>query len=457
MRARGTARRAARGTVRRTARRTARKNCRSAVILFLLVAGFAGTVFGDEEVQTRAAEWTKLREEREGDREPYRAGRLERTLLEIEKAERPPITKLNLFGFYPRVQGIAQGSRNAIGVRFWQPDIDGSRISASGSAFLSVNRYQYYDFTLGRIAHGPEGGFPERTVKADDVYELGELQVRRGSDTFTLDSFVRYEDYTQLSYFGLGSDSRVEDETDYRLRTATAGLTAGWRWRHLGLMARGGVLETGLMPGTADDTPSTETIFDDASAPGLDAAPDFWWGSLQAAWDRRDVAFNPKRGIFLAVQIARYEDQDRNDFAFTRFGADARGYVSLGSPQRVLALRALYGNENADAGARVPFYLQEFLGGSHTLRGFASFRFRGTDSMLLQAEYRWEPAGAIELAGYVDTGQVAASTSEISLSEFETSYGVGLRFKTWQAVMIRMDLAWSEEGTRFLFRFSQAW
>ena len=123
----------------------------------------------------------------------------------------------------------------------------------------------------------------------------------------------------------------------------------------------------------------------------------------------------------------------------------------------MLALRALYGNQNADAGARVPFYLQEFLGGSHTLRGFASFRFRGTDSLLLQAEYRWEPAGALEFAAYVDAGQVAARTADLSLSELRTSYGVGLRIKSWQAVMIRMDLAWSEEGTRFLFRFSQAW
>ncbi|HEY7514156.1 MAG TPA: BamA/TamA family outer membrane protein, partial [Vicinamibacteria bacterium] len=380
-----------------------------------------------------------------------------RTLLGIEKAERPAIDKLNLFGFYPRIQGIAQGSRNALGVRFWQPDIDGSRISATGSAFVSVNKYQYYDFVLGRIAHGPEGGFPERTVKTDDVYELGQIQVRRGSETFTVAGFVRYEDYTQLDYYGLGNDSVPESQTNYRTRDTTAGLSVGWRYRHLMLAARGGVLETRLLSGTNDDVPSTEEVFDDGTAPGLTAAPDYWFFLAQAAWDRRDVAFNPKNGFFLGLQVSRYEDRRSDAFAFTRYGADARGYFSLGSPQRVVALRALYGNQDADDGARVPFYLQEFLGGSHTLRGFASFRFRGTDSLLLQAEYRWEPAGALELAAFVDAGQVAARSADLSLSELKTSYGVGLRIKTWQAVMVRMDLAWSEEGTRFLFRFSQAW
>jgi outer membrane protein assembly factor BamA len=407
--------------------------------------------------ETRVEEWTKLREAREGHEEPHHPTWLEETLLGVERADRPPISKLNLYGFYPRIQGLAQGSRNAVGVRFWQPDIDGSRISASGSAFVTWNKYQYYDFVLGRMAHGPEGGFPERTVKTDDVYELGQIQVRRGSDTFTLAGFVRYEDYTQLNYYGLGNDSSPDNRTNYRTRDATAGLTAGWRFRHLGLVARGGMLQTKLLPGTKDDVPSTEEVFDDATAPGLTAAPDYWWITGQAVWDLRDVPFNPKNGLFLAAQVSRYEDAGRDGFAFSRLGADARGYVALGSPQRVLALRVLYGNENADAGARVPFYLQEFLGGSHTLRGFASFRFRGTDSLLLQAEYRWEPAAALEFAGYVDTGEVAASSSDIRLSDFRTSYGVGLRVKSWRAVVLRLDLAWSEEGTRFLFRFSQAW
>ncbi|HEY7513524.1 MAG TPA: hypothetical protein VIC87_03555, partial [Vicinamibacteria bacterium] len=70
---------------------TTSRRLESAGILFLLVAFPCVRAigdeegFGDEEV-TRVEEWTKLREEREGRREPYHAGWLERTLLGIEKA-----------------------------------------------------------------------------------------------------------------------------------------------------------------------------------------------------------------------------------------------------------------------------------------------------------------------------------------------------------------------------------
>ena len=433
-------------------------NSRAASVLTILLLGaLPDRLAAQDGGETRAEEYVKQREARAEHLEPYRAGWLERTLLGIEKAEGPSIAQQNLWGFYPRIQGIAQGSRNALGVRFWQPDIDGSRISASGSAFVTVNKYQYYDLNVGRIAHGPEGGFPERTVKSDDVFELGHVYVRRGSERFTLSGFVRYEDYTQLSYYGLGDDSSPDDRTDYRTRDATVGASVGWRFGPLGLIGRGGFLQTKLLPGTSEDVPPTQDVFDDETAPGLSVAPDYWWASAQAVWDRRDVPFNPKRGAFLGVQLARYDDRNGDAFAFSRFGLDARGYVSLGSPQRVLALRALYGNQNADAGAQVPFYLQEFLGGSHTLRGFDSFRFRGTDSILLQAEYRWEPASALEMALFVDAGQVAASSSDFRLSDLRTDVGVGFRVKTWQAVLFRVDVAWSEETARLLVRFSQAW
>ena len=174
-------------------RGTARGRLASAGFQLLLVAFSAVRAIGDEEGVTRTCRGSGRSSARSGraKSEPYEAGWLERKLLGVEKAERPPVTELNLFGLYPRIQGIAQGSRNGLGVRFWQPDIDGSRISATGSAFATVNKYQYYDFILGRIAHGPEGGFPERTVKTDDVFELGQIYVRPGSQTFTVAGFVR--------------------------------------------------------------------------------------------------------------------------------------------------------------------------------------------------------------------------------------------------------------------------
>jgi len=48
---------------------------------------------------------------------------------------------------------------------------------------------------------------------------------------------------------------------------------------------------------------------------------------------------------------------------------------------------------------------------------------------------------------------VAARTDD-DLGSFTTDGGIGLRFKSHQALLMRLDLAWGAEGTKFLLRFS---
>jgi hypothetical protein len=403
--------------------------------------------------ESRAEEWTRLRREQLPELTPYRAGWLERQLLSIEKAERPGILEINYKGFYPRIQSIASGSRNAIGVRLWHPMIDDSRMSVHGSAFYSINRYRFYDLQLGRIPHA-EKAFPLRSVKGDDVYELGQLG-RPHSSRVILYGSVRFQDYTQLNFFGLGPDSSPETRTTYRLKDTLFELVAGYQLsRRLAVTARAGYLDSTVLPGTNEDFPATQDLFDEASAPGLTRQPDYWLLTGQVFLDLRDEPGNPHRGGMLAAQITRYEDRKSSGFRFDRLGVDARGYVPLGSPQRVLALRAYLARDDAAAGSQVPFYLQEFLGGSHTLRGYDNFRFRGTELLLLQAEYRWEAVPAIELLLFTDTGKVASEEGELRTSDYKTDWGVGVRFKSFKAVMMRLDVAWGDEGSRVLLRFN---
>lgn len=406
------------------------------------------------ESETRVEEWTRRRSAQEDRLEPYRAGLIERSLLAIEKAERPTVLELNYRGFYPRIQGIASGSRNALGVRFWQPDLDGTRLSVHGSAFYSWNRYQFYDLQVGRIPHRRHA-FPPRSVKGDDIYELGQLG-RPGASRLILYGSLRYDESTQMSFFGLGPDSQREAESSYRLRDSSFELVTGYQLgRRFAALLRPGYLTSTALPGTREDVPSTGQVFDEATAPGLTRPLDYWYLTGQLFFDGRDAPGNPRRGGMVALQYSEYEDRHGDGFAFARLGVDARAYVPLGSPQRVLALRGYFANENARNGGQVPFYRQEFLGGSHTLRGYADFRFRGTDLLLLQAEYRWEPTPAVELALFVDAGQVASDPSQLDLSGLPRDFGFGIRGKSFKAVLMRLDVAWSEEGTRVYLRFSQ--
>jgi outer membrane protein assembly factor BamA len=132
-------------------------------------------------------------------------------------------------------------------------------------------------------------------------------------------------------------------------------------------------------------------------------------------------------------------------------------YLQLGSIQRILALRGFLQVDDADPGNRVPFYLQEALGGSHTLRGFSSFRLRGEKVLLLQAEYRWEASPALELVLFADAGSVGLTDRPWNPDDLAFDWGAGVRLKTWKDVLMRFDWGHSHETDRFLLRFSSSY
>jgi len=103
----------------------------------------------------------------------------------------------------------------------------------------------------------------------------------------------------------------------------------------------------------------------------------------------------------------------------------------------------------------VPFYLLPTLGGSYSLRGFRSFRFRDRSLLLLQSEYRWRVNDFVHGAVFYETGAVGPQLSD--LGGLRRDYGVGLRAGSRNGVAFRADVALgSGEGTRILIRFDNA-
>lgn len=405
----------------------------------------------NEAAGTRAYEWRQLRERRFAKVEPYKPGFIEKQVLSFEKAERPSILDLNLLGFYPRIQSIAHGSRTAGGVRFWKPDIGSTLLDVHGSAFYSIHGYEFYDVQFGRLPHSGKR-FPLRSSQGLEVYELGNLAGKGAA--LILYGSARYQHYPRTQFYGTGPDSQAENQTSFLDQRAFYELVAGVQLsQHFSLTARGGYVQVLVGPGEDERFPTTQELFTDAEAPGLETQPDFILVSGQAFWDRRDKPGNPKKGAMAALQVNHLNDRGGDAFGFTRIAGDVRGFVPLGSVQRTLALRGYLSSDKADSGARVPFYAQETLGGSHTLRGFSNYRFRDTKLLLLQAEYRWEASPGIELALFADAGRVASHVSDL-FSDLEADAGIGLRLKTYLNTAFRLDVARSREGWRVLARFN---
>jgi hypothetical protein len=400
--------------------------------------------------QTRAEQWTRLRREKAARAVPSNPGFLERTLLAIEKAERPSLLALNLGGVYPRAVNLAAGSQTAAGVRLWRPDMGDSRTDLHASAFHSLRGYEYYDLQVGRLPHRATA-FPTRSVSGDDVHELGDV-VRAGDGSAILYGSARYRHYPQNGFYGLGREARSAGRTRYLSQDALYEIVGGYDGRRGSATVRAGLLQAFVGPGTAVDQPTIRARYDDATAPGLDRQPDFVHLSASILADRRDRAGNPHRGGMIALAATRFDERGGDEFTFDRFAGDARVFAPLGSPQRVLAVRILASADRPVNGARVPFYLQEFIGGGRTLRGFDDFRFRGEKLLLMQAEYRWEAWPALEFAIFADAGRAYGRGESFAVRDLEHDYGIGVRLKTHDAVLARVEVARSSEGMRYLVR-----
>ena len=395
-----------------------------------------------------------LRREREAKRArlaPYVPNRVEKQLLRIDKAETPSIADWSFKGFHPRIAWPSRGSGAAPGVRYWEPDLIGP-VDLAGAAFYSIRGYQHYDVQFGLLPHVGDR-IPQRSWRGDDVYELG--STRPGFVRVPFYVTVRYRYLPEEDYYGSGPDSSLESRTSYLQEETRVYLRTGLQLsKHFAWILSGGYQANAIGSGSSSRFPATDTLFDEEAAPGLSRPPDYLRYGAQLFYDRRDEPGNPHRGGMIAFAYERFDDRTEGAFGFDRFGIDGRAYLPLGSPQRILALRTALLVDEAEPGQRVPFFMQESLGGSHTLRGFDSFRWRGEKVMLYQLEYRWEPLDFWELAVFTDTGTVSEADSELRFANLQWDWGLGTRFKTYRDVVLRFEVAFSRETTRFYIRGS---
>jgi hypothetical protein len=102
----------------------------------------------------------------------------------------------------------------------------------------------------------------------------------------------------------------------------------------------------------------------------------------------------------------------------------------------------------------VPNFLLPALGGSHTLRGYSTWRFRDRESLAFTGEYRWTAGPFVDMALFVDAGQVAPTMSDFNLRDFKTSHGIGMTLHTFDKTITRVELARTRDGMGLSFSFS---
>ena len=101
---------------------------------------------------------------------------------------------------------------------------------------------------------------------------------------------------------------------------------------------------------------------------------------------------------------------------------------------------------------RVPFYLQPTLGGPDTLRGYRVNRFYGDNSVMVNAEYRWQLSALVDMVAFADGGKVFNRWEQWNLHGLQSDAGFGLRFRGRSKVVFSFDTGFSHEGFQIWFR-----
>ena len=274
-----------------------------------------------------------------------------------------------------------------------------------------------------------------------------------GGSIFNLGARGKYHENPEDDFFGIGSETRRSDRTNYLYRSLEGGADA-WLTPINGVRAGGGVTYLSPSVGSGRDPrfASLEEVFDPSTVPGFfGGLPDFLGADAFIDYDRRDNPAYPRAGNYVGAKFSNYRDRSHDQYSFRRWEFDAQQYLRFDDGYKVLVLRGNVVMTDVDADKAIPFVFLPYLGGDR-LRGFREFRFRDRNSVLATVEYRWEAWWALDMALFADAGKVAARRADIDFSDWEAAYGLGFRFHSKKAFTVRLDLAFSREAFIPMFR-----
>lgn len=378
---------------------------------------------------SRSAEIEQEREQKAKNLKPDSISAAEQFLLNFRDRKYMERFAAGYHGFHAKIGNMVTGGGFAIGPEYLREGLAKGTLNFRASAQASTRGYQKFEsaVTLPQLAKG----------------------------RLSLEVFGSHRNYGSLQYYGTGPDTPKSFRANYRLEdTNFEGIAAFSATKNLKLGGSTGYLMTNVGPGTDSRFASAETVFTPAMAPGIDHQTNYTRNSVFSQFDYRDDPAGAKQGGNYVMQYTWYHDTKLGTSSFRRLDIDLQQYVGFLNKTRVLAFRAKTTLSDTDRNEHIPFYLQPILGGSDDLRGYRPFRFSDRNSMVLNAEYRWEIFSGLDGAIFADAGKVFPRRGMLNFRNLESSVGMGLRFNARNATVVRLDVGFSQEGFQVWFKFN---
>jgi hypothetical protein len=386
----------------------------STLVTFAALIGSTGVSHAQQaEPATREQVIEQAQAERAKALHPYPVTRAERIAARFERVLAGEGTRMHAF-----MESAYAGGGFALGAGYIHPVSAYNTIDVRGSYSLANYKRVEVEFLAPRVFH-----------------RRGELSLIGG-----------WRDATEVGFYGFGTNTSKDDRTNYRFKRPYAGgLLTLWPARRF-LMLRGGAewtrwsQERGL--GRA---PSVETVYTPVTLPGLGADPTYLHTQATAGFDWRTSPGYSRRGGYYAVTAHDYNDRDKV-FGFRMMEYELVQHVPILRETWALSFRTRAITTSDKDNQQIPFFMVPTLGGSSTLRGYPSLRFRDRNSLLLQAEWRIMASRYLDSAVFYDAGKVTEHKSDLDLNGLKHDYGFGLRFHAPNITPLRFELAKGSEG-----------
>ncbi|MFO0732658.1 MAG: BamA/TamA family outer membrane protein [Nitrospiraceae bacterium] len=296
------------------------------------------------------------------------------------------------------------------------------------------------------------GSFTEKIERklffnyADPAFNNGQYSLNFGG-TFFKNATSRF--------FGIGQTTPESGESNYTAREARAYWRFGVHANEVtqiavGQRVRQVRLERGAtdLPFSVDQYPNVDGIRGESIIIGHRAT---------FLYDTRDNLVTPTDGVAVTAYAELNQNVRNHDHpVYSRYELEIKKLIPSESKRAILVVRA---DLQATLGTQVPFFEQSSLGGQNNLRGYGMDRFIDKHLLAFSIEERihlsrTKVAGVtadLEIAPFLDTGQVFNSFKDVSFKDYRMTPGVGLRGIVRPNVVGRLDIGWSREGNSAVF------
>lgn len=264
---------------------------------------------------------------------------------------------------------------------------------------------------------------------------------------------IDYRYMADEAFWGIGPGTPEAAKSVYDHFFVAPALSVDWPLATAWSLSGGiGTEFNALSEGRDKEHPTTASLFDEATLPGVTDEVLLASARLALTYDTRDRLGNPSRGWrgTWGANVQRQLDGDR--FGFARMTLELVRYLPL-FYDRVLVLRAGTDLVRPLGDRSIPFYRLSQIGDeATTIRGFDRGRFRGRQAVFGAVEYRYPVWRTLDALLFYNAGQVGRDVfDELDRDRAVSGYGVGLRAWSPTGRVTRLLLSRADDGTLLQF------